>query len=135
MRTTLAISTLLLALAATSRGQDFTVSAWVDMDDAYWTLDPSYIETVWWLLKQIWDKGLLEEDFRVVPYCPRCETSLSSHEQHQTDAYKDIVDPSVYEDMKLVLGNVERNDVLRALVRYSIKQDEKKPAVSVGKAP
>jgi phospholipid/cholesterol/gamma-HCH transport system substrate-binding protein len=46
-----------------------------------------------------------------------------------------LVDPSVYEDMKLVLGNVERNDVLRALVRYSIKQDEKKPAVSVGKAP
>jgi isoleucyl-tRNA synthetase len=72
------------------------IGFWVDMDDAYWTLDPSYIETVWWLLKQIWDKGLLEEDFRVVPYCPRCETSLSSHEQHQTDAYKDIVDPSVY---------------------------------------
>ena len=46
-----------------------------------------------------------------------------------------LVDPSVYEDMKLVLGNVERNDVLRALVRYSIKQDEKKPAVSIGKAP
>ncbi len=46
-----------------------------------------------------------------------------------------LVDPSVYEDMKLVLGNVERNDVLRALVRYSIKQDEKKPAVSVGKTP
>jgi phospholipid/cholesterol/gamma-HCH transport system substrate-binding protein len=46
-----------------------------------------------------------------------------------------LVDPSVYEDMKLVLGNVERNDVLRALVRYSIKQDEKKPAVTVGKTP
>ena len=43
-----------------------------------------------------------------------------------------LVDPSVYEDMKMVLGNVERNDVLRALVRYSIKQDEKKPEVQVG---
>jgi isoleucyl-tRNA synthetase len=72
------------------------IGFWVDMDDAYWTLTPTYIETVWWLLKQIWDKGLLEEDFRVVPYCPRCETSLSSHEQHQTDAYKDVVDPAVY---------------------------------------
>jgi isoleucyl-tRNA synthetase len=72
------------------------IGFWVDMDDAYWTLDPSYIETVWWLLKQIWDKGLLEEDFRVVPYCPRCETSLSAHEQHQTDAYKMVTDPSAY---------------------------------------
>src|SRR5262249_16764237 len=46
-----------------------------------------------------------------------------------------LVDPSVYEDMKVLLGNVERNDVLRALVRYSIKQDEKKPQVQVGKSP
>jgi isoleucyl-tRNA synthetase len=72
------------------------IAFWVDMDDAYWTLEPAYIETVWWLLKQIWDKGLLEEDFRVVPYCPRCETSLSSHEQHQTDAYKIVSDPSAF---------------------------------------
>jgi isoleucyl-tRNA synthetase len=78
------------------------IGFWVDMEDAYWTLDPSYIETVWWLLKQIWDKGLLEEDFRVVPYCPRCETSLSSHEQHQTDAYKTVTDPSAYVRFPLV---------------------------------
>ena len=69
---------------------------WVDLDDAYWTMNPKYIETVWWLLKQIWDKGLLEEDFKVVPYCPRCETSLSNHEQHQTDAYKTVSDPSAF---------------------------------------
>ncbi|MBA2427708.1 MAG: isoleucine--tRNA ligase [Actinobacteria bacterium] len=69
---------------------------WVDLDDAYWTMSRGYIETVWWLLKQIWDKGLLEEDFKVVPYCPRCETSLSAHEQHQPDAYKQVTDPSVY---------------------------------------
>jgi isoleucyl-tRNA synthetase len=72
------------------------IAFWQDLDDAYWTMTPDYIETVWWLLKQIWDKGLLEEDFKVVPYCPRCETSLSSHEQHQTDAYKTVTDPSVY---------------------------------------
>jgi isoleucyl-tRNA synthetase len=72
------------------------IGFWVDLDDAYWTMDPSFIETVWWLLKQIWDKGLLEEDFKVVPYCPRCETSLSNHEQHQTDAYQTVSDPSAY---------------------------------------
>ena len=72
------------------------IGFWVDVDDAYWTMSSEYVETVWWILKQIWDKGLLEEDFKVVPYCPRCETALSSHEQHQTDAYKDVTDPSVY---------------------------------------
>ncbi|MEA2452540.1 MAG: isoleucyl-tRNA synthetase [Actinomycetota bacterium] len=72
------------------------IGFWVDLDQAYWTMTPSYIETVWWLLRQIWDKGLLEEDFKVVPYCPRCETSLSNHEQHQTDAYQTVSDPSAY---------------------------------------
>ncbi|HYO61676.1 MAG TPA: isoleucine--tRNA ligase [Actinomycetota bacterium] len=72
------------------------IGYWVDQDNAYWTMSRDYVESVWWILKQIWDKGLLEEDFKVVPYCPRCETALSSHEQHQTDAYKDVVDPSVF---------------------------------------
>jgi isoleucyl-tRNA synthetase len=72
------------------------IAFWQDLDHAYWTMSSDYIETVWWVLKQIWDKGLLEEDFKVVPYCPRCETSLSAHEQHQTDAYKRVTDPSVY---------------------------------------
>ena len=69
---------------------------WIDLEDAYWTMTPDYIETVWWILKQIWDKGLLEEDFKVVPYCPRCETALSSHEQHQPGAYQNVIDPSVF---------------------------------------
>ena len=72
------------------------IGFWVDLDDAYWTMSPEYVESVWWILKQIWDKGLLEEDFKVVPYCPRCETSLSSHEQHQPGAYQMVSDPSVY---------------------------------------
>lgn len=72
------------------------IGFWVDLEDAYWTMDATYVETVWWLLKQIWDKGLLEEDFKVVPYCPRCETSLSNHEQHQTGTYQMVSDPSVY---------------------------------------
>jgi isoleucyl-tRNA synthetase len=84
--------------------EEFTdrIGFWVDLEDAYWTMSPAFVETVWWLLKQIWDAGLLEEDFRVVPYCPRCETSLSSHEQHYPGAYQDVSDPSVYVRFPLV---------------------------------
>nr|MBA2390476.1 isoleucine--tRNA ligase [Geodermatophilaceae bacterium] len=67
---------------------------WVDMSEAYWTMDPSYIESVWWSLKVIFDKGLLVEDYRVAPYCPRCGTGLSDHEVAQ--GYETVVDPSVY---------------------------------------
>src|SRR3712207_3399540 len=56
------------------------IGLWLDLDDAYRTLDDSYIESVWWALRQIWDKDLLYEGHRVVPYCPRCGTALSSHE-------------------------------------------------------
>ncbi len=67
---------------------------WVNLDQAYWTMDPSYVESVWWALKQIFDAGLLVEDYRVAPYCPRCGTTLSDHELAQ--GYEDVVDPSVY---------------------------------------
>jgi isoleucyl-tRNA synthetase len=67
---------------------------WVDMSQAYWTMDPSYVESVWWSLKQIFDKGLLGQDHRVAPYCPRCGTGLSDHELAQ--GYENVVDPSVY---------------------------------------
>ncbi len=70
------------------------IGFWIDTEDAYYTLDDSYIESVWWSLKQVWDKGLLYEGHKVVPYCPRCGTALSSHEVAQ--GYKDVVDPSVY---------------------------------------
>jgi isoleucyl-tRNA synthetase len=53
---------------------------WVDFDAAYWTMNASYVESVWWSLKQIFDKGLLVQDHRVTPYCPRCGTGLSDHE-------------------------------------------------------
>ena len=72
------------------------IGFWVDMEDPYWTMSKEYVESVWWILKQIWDKGLLEEDFKVVPYCPRCETSLSAHEQHYAGSYRSVEDPSVY---------------------------------------
>ena len=67
---------------------------WVDTDDAYRTMDASYIESVWWSLKQIHGRGLLVEDYRVAPYCPRCGTGLSDHEVAL--GYQTVVDPSVY---------------------------------------
>jgi isoleucyl-tRNA synthetase len=69
---------------------------WVDMGAAYRTMDPAYVQSVWWSLKQIADKGLLVEDFRVAPWCPRCGTALSDHELGQPGAYRDVTDPSVY---------------------------------------
>lgn len=75
---------------------------WVDMDDAYRTMDPDYIESVWWSLKQIFDKGLLVEDFRVAPWCPRDQTTLSDHELAQ--GYETDVDPSVYVRFPLTSG-------------------------------
>jgi isoleucyl-tRNA synthetase len=68
---------------------------WVDLDRAYRTMDPAYIESVWWSLKVIFDKGLLVKDYRISPYCPRCETPLSDHEMGQPDVYETVTDPSV----------------------------------------
>ncbi len=75
---------------------------WVDMSTAYWTMDPAYIESVWWSLKQVFDKGLLVEDHRVAPYCPRCGTGLSDHEVAQ--GYETITDPSVYVRLPVTSG-------------------------------
>jgi isoleucyl-tRNA synthetase len=67
---------------------------WVDFDKAYWTMSPEYVESVWWSLKEIWKKGLLVQDHRVAPYCPRCGTGLSDHELAQ--GYETVTDPSVF---------------------------------------
>ncbi|EWM19290.1 isoleucine--tRNA ligase [Kutzneria sp. 744] len=75
---------------------------WVDLDNAYLTMAPTYVESVWWSLKQVFDKGLLVEDHRVTPYCPRDETPLSDHEVAQ--GYQDDVDPSVYVRFPLASG-------------------------------
>ena len=66
------------------------IGYWVDMEDPYVTYHNPYIESVWWALKQMWDKGLLYEGHKVMPYCPRCGTALSSHEVAQ--GYKDVKD-------------------------------------------
>jgi isoleucyl-tRNA synthetase len=75
---------------------------WVDLSEAYWTMNPAYIESVWWSLKQIFDKGLLTQDHRVAPYCPRCGTGLSDHELAQ--GYETVVDPSVFVRFPLTSG-------------------------------
>ncbi len=71
------------------------IGFWVDLEHPYITMNNTYIESGWWILKQLWDKGLIYQGYRVTPHCPRCGTSLSSHEVAQ--GYKDDTpDPSVY---------------------------------------
>ncbi|MCU1659457.1 MAG: isoleucyl-tRNA synthetase [Pseudonocardiales bacterium] len=75
---------------------------WADYENAYWTMNPDYVESVWWALKQIFEKGLLVEDYRVTPYCPRCGTGLSDHEVAQ--GYEEVTDPSVFVRFPLTSG-------------------------------
>ncbi|WP_332643610.1 isoleucine--tRNA ligase [Aeromicrobium sp.] len=75
---------------------------WVDMANPYRTMEPAYVESVWWALSTIFKKGLLTEDYRVAPYCPRCGTTLSDHELAQ--GYETITDPSVYVRFPLTSG-------------------------------
>ncbi len=70
------------------------VAFWADMKDPYVTYHDTYIESIWWSLKEIWKKGLLYKGFKVVPYCPRCGTALSSHEVAQ--GYKEVTDTSAF---------------------------------------
>lgn len=76
------------------------VGYWVDMEQPYITYDNKYIESVWWALKELWNKGLLYEGHKVMPYCPRCGTALSSHEVAQ--GYKDIKDLTCIAKFKLI---------------------------------
>ena len=75
------------------------IGYWLDMENPYVTLDNGYIESCWWLLKQLWDKGLVYQGYKVTPHCPRCGTSLSSHEVAL--GYEEVDDPSVYVKFKL----------------------------------
>ncbi|MFJ5223968.1 isoleucine--tRNA ligase [Streptomyces sp. NPDC088400] len=75
---------------------------WTDLDNAYWTMDPEYVDSVWWSLKEIFGKGLLVQDYRVAPWCPRDQTGLSDHELAQ--GYETIVDPSVFVRFPLTSG-------------------------------
>jgi isoleucyl-tRNA synthetase len=78
------------------------IGYWVDLSAAYWTFDTDYVQSVWWHLKRLYDQGLLYEDLKVLPYCPRCGTALSSHELGQPGVYSDEVDESAYVLLPLV---------------------------------
>ena len=82
--------------------EDFsgTVGFWADMDDPYVTYDDNFIESEWWALKEIWNKGLLYKGFKIVPYCPRCGTPLSSQEVAQ--GYKAVKERSAIVRFKVV---------------------------------
>ena len=76
------------------------IAFWVDLEDAYVTYTNDYIESVWWILKNFWDRGLLYQGYKVVPYCPRCGTPLSDHEVAL--GYDEATDPSVFVRLPLV---------------------------------
>ena len=75
------------------------IGFWVDLENPYITYENSYIESVWWILKEFWKRDFIYQGFKILPYCPRCETPLSSHEVAQ--GYEDVEDPSIYVKIRL----------------------------------
>jgi isoleucyl-tRNA synthetase len=93
------------------------IGYWVDMQHPYITMDDEYMETCWWTIKQLWDKGLIYQGYRVTPHCPRCGTSLSSHEV-ALGYQDDTEDPSVFPKFKIIKTD---NPLLNELVQqYSV---------------
>ena len=78
------------------------IAFWIDLEHPYITFENSYIESLWWVTKQLWDQGLITQGYRVTPHCPRCGTSLSSHEVAL--GYDETDDPSVYVKFEIVDG-------------------------------
>jgi isoleucyl-tRNA synthetase len=100
------------------------LGCWLDMEHPYITLDNRYIESCWWIMKALWDKGLVYQGYKVAPHCPRCGTSLSSHEVAL--GYEDAEDPSVYIKFRLEPSSLEGRTELRAFLLSS--GVESKPA-------
>jgi len=90
------------------------IGYWLDMEHPYVTLDNSYIESCWWILKQLWDKGLIYQGYKVTPHCPRCGTSLSSHEVAL--GYDEADDPSVWVKFKLDLAQPGGSETARSFL-------------------
>jgi isoleucyl-tRNA synthetase len=83
------------------------IGMWLDVEGAYWTMTPTFVESVWWVFKRLWDQGDIYEGFKVIPYCGRCGTALSSHELGQPGAYRDITEDSVYVRFPVVGGDFD----------------------------
>jgi len=90
------------------------LGCWLDMAHPYITLDNSYIESCWWIIKKLWDKGLIYQGYKVTPHCPRCGTSLSSHEVAL--GYEEADDPSVWVKFKLDLSQPGGSEPARSLL-------------------
>ena len=100
------------------------IAFWIDLEHPYITMENNYIESEWWAIKQMWDKGLVYQGYRVTPHCPRCGTSLSSHEVAL--GYEDNVeDPSVYIKFKIVLSSLVGSAVRKKL--YQLFRASDKP--------
>ncbi|GGI22383.1 isoleucine--tRNA ligase [Pedobacter mendelii] len=87
---------------------------WVDMNDPYITYKSKYMESVWWLLKQIYDKGLIYKGYTIQPYSPKAGTGLSSHEVNQPGAYRDVTDTTIVAQFKSLSGGEGANSVAKA---------------------
>jgi len=86
---------------------------WVDFDHDYKTMESGYMESIWWVMKTLWDKGLLYEGHYILPYCPRCATVLSNHELN-LGGYKDVHDPAITIKFKVIKNDVPENTYLLA---------------------
>jgi len=101
------------------------IAYWIDLKHPYITMDNNYIETCWWAMKQMWDRGLIYQGYKVTPHCPRCGTSLSSHEVAL--GYRDDAeDPSVYIKFKVVKGSIAGSEVRDRL--FNLFHASDKPA-------
>ncbi|MCX6741176.1 MAG: class I tRNA ligase family protein, partial [Candidatus Parcubacteria bacterium] len=85
------------------------IGRWIDFDNSYKTMDATYMESVWWALKTVWDKGLIYEGRKVLMYCPRCETPVSKAEVAMDDSYKDITEESV--TVKFKVKDPQKHDL------------------------
>ena len=94
------------------------IGYWTDMEHAYYTFHPEYVESVWWQLQQLFERGLLYEDLKVIPYCPRCGTALSSHELGQPGVYTDESDESAF--VRLPLLDADRHPGLEGATHLAV---------------
>ena len=101
------------------------IGFWVDLQHPYITMKNEYIESVWWAIKQMWDKGLVYQGYRVTPHCPRCGTSLSSHEV-ALGYQDDTEDPSIYIKFKIVIASLQGSEPREKLSK--LFQSSNKPA-------
>jgi len=94
------------------------LGCWLDMEHPYITLDNGYIESCWWIMKQLWDKGLIYQGYKVTPHCPRCGTSLSSHEVAL--GYEEVDDPSVWVKFRLDMAQPGGSESARSLLSSTV---------------